>query len=62
MKILNFVRRGLLALTAVIGLGAAQLTFANPVTLVPTGFANGSEPFNVSVPTILGSNPASTAA
>jgi hypothetical protein len=61
LKILNFVRRGL-ALTAIVGLGAAQLTFANPVTLVPTGFANGSEPINVSVPTILGSNPASTGA
>jgi hypothetical protein len=62
LNILNFARRGFMALTAVAGLGAAPFAFANPVTLVPTGFANGSEPFNVSVPTILGSNPVSTGA
>ena len=53
MNILNFVRRGL-ALTAVAGLGAAQFAFANPVTLHPTGFAIGSQQFDVNVPTIVG--------
>lgn len=55
LNILNFARRGL-ALTAVVGLGAAQLAFANPVTLNPTGFANGYESFNVSVATVLDPN------
>jgi len=61
LNILNFVRRGL-ALTAVVGLGAAQFAFANPVTLHPTGFANGSELFNVSVPTVVDPNALSTGA
>jgi hypothetical protein len=61
LNILNFVRHGL-ALTAVIGLGAAQFAFANPVTLHPTGFANGSEQFDVSVPTVVDPNPLSTGA
>lgn len=63
MNILNFARRGLLALTAVVALGAAQLAFANPVTLTPSGFANGfSEQFNVSVPTVVDPSPLSTGA
>ncbi len=61
MNILNFVRRGL-ALTAVVGLGAAQLAFANPVTLNPTGFAIGSQQFNVNVATVVDPNPLSTGA
>jgi hypothetical protein len=61
LNILNFVRRGL-ALTVVVGLGAAQFAFANPVTLHPTGFANGSEQFDVSVPTVVDPNPLSTGA
>ena len=62
MNILNFVRRGL-ALTAVVGLGAAQFAFADPVTLHPTGFLNGwSEQFNVNVPTVVDPNPLSTGA
>jgi hypothetical protein len=61
LNILNFVRHGL-ALTAVVGLGAAQFAFANPVTLNPTGFANGSEQFNVNVATVVDPNPLSTGA
>jgi len=61
LNILNFVRHGL-ALTAVVGLGAAQFAFATPVTLHPTGFANGSEQFDVSVPTVVDPNPLSTGA
>jgi hypothetical protein len=61
LNIVNFVRRGL-ALTAVVGLGAARLAFANPVTLHPTGFANGYESFNVSVPTVVDPNAVPTGA
>ena len=61
MNIVNFLRRAL-ALTAVVGLGAGQLAFANPVTLHPTGFANGYESFNVSVPTVVDPNAVPTGA
>jgi hypothetical protein len=47
LNILNSARRGLLALTAVVALGAAQLAFATTITLHTTGFANGfSESFD----------------
>jgi len=62
MNILNLVRRALAVLTAVVGLGVAQLAFATLVTLHPTGFANGSESFNVSVPTVLDPNAVPTGA
>ena len=56
MKILSFVRRALLALVAGAALCAAPLASANLVTLIPSGFANGSESFNVSVPTVVDPN------
>ncbi len=62
MNIVNSARRSLLALMGFIALGAGQLASANSVTLIPTGFANGSEAFNVSVPTIVDPNAVSTGA
>ena len=62
MNILTFVRRLLPALATGLALCAAPLVLANPVTLIPTGFANGSEAFNVSVPTIVDPNAVSTGA
>jgi hypothetical protein len=56
MNILSFARRALIVLTAGTALCAAPLAMANPVTLIPSGFANGSESFNVSVPTVLDPN------
>jgi len=60
MNILSFVRRMLLVLTAGTAFCAAPLALANPVTLIPSGFANGSESFNVSVPTVVDPNALST--
>ena len=62
MNILTFVRRLIMALTAGIALGAAPLALATLVTLDPTGFANGSESFNVSVPTVVDPSALSTGA
>ncbi|HEX3631958.1 MAG TPA: hypothetical protein VHZ01_05580 [Casimicrobiaceae bacterium] len=42
-----------MALIAAIAAGAAPLGLANSVSLIPTGFANGYEAFNVNVPTIV---------
>jgi len=53
VNILNVARRGLLALTAGAALCAAPVAFGTSVSLVATGFANGSEQFNVSVPTVV---------
>jgi hypothetical protein len=62
MNILTFVRRVLAALTAGIALCAAPLALGNPVMLDPTGFAKGSESFNVSVATIVDPSALSTGA
>jgi len=43
MNILSFVRRVLLALVAAAGLCGGSIATANSVTLIPTGFAAGSE-------------------
>lgn len=51
MNILSFVRRALLALAAGAALCSGPAALANSVTLNPTGFANGYESFNFSVPT-----------
>ena len=53
MNIQSFVRRALLALAAGTALCTVPPALATTVTLTPTGFANGYELFNVSVPTIL---------
>ncbi len=47
MKIQSPVRRVLLALAAGSALCAAPFALADPVTLDPTGFANGYESFTV---------------
>lgn len=62
MRIRSLVRRVTLALTASTALCLAPLALANPVTLIPSGFANGSEAFNVSVPTVVDPNALSTGA
>jgi len=62
MTIRSLVRRVLLALTSGTALCLAPLALASPVTLIPSGFANGSEAFNVSVPTIVDPNALSTGA
>lgn len=62
MRIQPLVRRVLLALAAGTALCVAPLALANLVTLVPTGFANGSESFSVhNVPAPI-FNPLSTGA
>jgi len=53
LNIQSFVRRALMALAASVALCTAPLGLATIVTLVPTGFANGYESFNVSVPTVV---------
>jgi hypothetical protein len=55
-------RRVLMALAAGTALCVAPLALATSVTLAPSGFANGSEQFNVSVPTVVDPNPLSTGA
>ena len=62
MNIASLARRGIAALAAGTVLGFGSVATASPVTLVPTGFANGSEQFNVSVPTALGTAPLPTGA
>ena len=62
MNILSFVRRLLVTVTAGAALCAAPLALATLVTLDPTGFANGSESFNVSVPTVVDPSALSTGA
>jgi hypothetical protein len=62
MNILSFVRRLLVALTAGVALCAAPLALATTVSLFPTGFANGSEQFNVNVLTVVDPSPLSTGA
>ena len=62
MTILNVARRGLLALTAGLALCAAPVAFGTTVSLVATGFAKGSEQFNVSVPTVVDPNAVPTGA
>lgn len=47
MRIQSRARRSLAALTTGIALCAAPLALADPVTLIPTGFANGYESFSV---------------
>jgi hypothetical protein len=51
-----------MALAAGAALCVAPLALATSVTLAPSGFANGSEQFNVSVPTVVDPNPLSTGA
>ena len=46
MNILSFVRRALLALVAGAALCGGSIATANSVTLIPTGFAAGSESFD----------------
>ncbi|MEP6610045.1 MAG: hypothetical protein ABJA83_15420 [Burkholderiaceae bacterium] len=60
MNIQSFARRFVLALSAVVALCSGPSVLATTVTLVPTGFANGSEPFNVSVPTVVDPSALST--
>jgi hypothetical protein len=62
MNILSFVRRSLAIVTAGVALCAPPVALANPVTLIPTGFASGSESFNVSVATIVDPSALSTGA
>lgn len=62
MSIVSLARRGLLALVTGAALGFGSAALAGSVTLIPTGFANGSEPFNVSVSTIVDPNPLVTGA
>jgi hypothetical protein len=47
MRVQSLVRRVLLAFAATTAACVASLPLANPVTLDPTGFANGSESFTV---------------
>jgi hypothetical protein len=53
LNIQAFVRRALLALGASVALCTVPPALATTVTLTPSGFANGYELFNLSVPTIL---------
>ena len=46
MNIRSFARRALLALVAGAALCSGPIAIANSVTLIPTGFANGSESFD----------------
>ena len=62
MRIQSLVRRVLLVLAAGTALCVAPLALATAVTLVPSGFANGSEAFNVNVPTIVDPSALSTGA
>lgn len=62
MNIASFARRGVAALAAGTVLGFGSAAMAGPVTLIPSGFAKGSQPFNVSVPTIVDPNPLATGA
>jgi hypothetical protein len=62
MNIQSFVRRLLVALTTGVALCAAPIAFGTPVSLVASGFAKGSEQFNVSVPTVVDPNALSTGA
>lgn len=47
MKIQTIARRVMLALVTVAALCGGPIAMANSVTLIPTGFANGSETFDV---------------
>ncbi len=60
MNIQSFSRRALQAIVAATVLWIAPPTLATTVTLVPTGFANGWEAFNVSVPTVVDPNALAT--
>lgn len=62
MRVCSLSRRVLMALAAGAALCVAPLALATSVTLAPSGFANGSEQFNVSVPTVVDPNPLSTGA
>jgi hypothetical protein len=62
MRVCSLSRRVLMALAAGTALCVAPLALATSVTLAPSGFANGSEQFNVSVPTVVDPNPLSTGA
>jgi hypothetical protein len=53
LNIQSFVRRALLALGTSVALCAVPVALATNVTLIPTGFANGYESFNVDVPTVV---------
>ena len=62
MNIQSFVRRALLAVISGVAAGAAPSGFANTVSLVPTGFANGYQAFNVNVATVVDPNALATGA
>jgi hypothetical protein len=60
MNIQSFARRALLAVISGVTIAAAPLV--SGASLVPTGFANGYQAFNVNVPTVVDPNALATGA
>ncbi len=52
MNVATLIRRTLTTATAIAGLGLSALSSATPVSLVASGYAYGSENFNLSSPAI----------